>query len=72
MTSAIEIESHPLLEAATFRAILPGPLGTIDVPMDMITNCTFGGVDLKTLYITAGHTLWSTPVQTKGALHWPK
>ncbi len=29
------------------------------VPEDMITNCTFGGPDGKTLYITAGHKLWS-------------
>ena len=29
------------------------------VPEDMITNCTFGGTDGKTLYITAGHKLWS-------------
>ncbi|MEM7146991.1 MAG: SMP-30/gluconolactonase/LRE family protein [Verrucomicrobiota bacterium] len=47
-------------------------LDTIPVPMDLITNCTFGGPDLKTLYITAGHTLWSTPVETPGKLHWPK
>jgi gluconolactonase len=29
------------------------------VPEDMITNCTFGGPDGKTLFITAGHKLWS-------------
>lgn len=29
------------------------------VPADMITNCTFGGTEGKTLYITAGHKLWS-------------
>ncbi len=31
----------------------------IPVPIDMITNCTFGDSDRKTLYITAGHKLWS-------------
>ena len=31
----------------------------IPVPTDMITNCAFGDEDLKTLYITAGHKLWS-------------
>ena len=31
----------------------------IPVPVDMITNCTFGGKDMKTLFITAGHKLWS-------------
>ncbi|MEM0969051.1 MAG: SMP-30/gluconolactonase/LRE family protein [Verrucomicrobiota bacterium] len=29
------------------------------VPNDAITNCTFGGPDGKTLFITAGHRLWS-------------
>lgn len=33
------------------------------VPEDMITNCTFGGTDGKTLYITAGHKLWSLRVE---------
>ncbi len=33
------------------------------VPEDMITNCTFGGEDGKTLYITAGHKLWSLRVE---------
>jgi gluconolactonase len=47
-------------------------LGRIPVPMDMVTNCTFGGDDLKTLFITAGHTLWSVPVNTPGRLAWPK
>ncbi len=26
----------------------------IDVPCEIVTNCTFGGVDMKTLYITTG------------------
>ena len=29
------------------------------VPEDMITNCTWGGEEGKTLFITAGHKLWS-------------
>lgn len=31
----------------------------IPVPMDMVTNCTFGGKDGRTLFVTAGHTLFS-------------
>lgn len=31
----------------------------IPVPADMITNCTFGGKDGQTLFITAGHKLWA-------------
>ncbi len=41
-------------------------LGRIPVPEDVITNCTFGGPDLKTLYITAGKTLWQIRVNTPG------
>jgi gluconolactonase len=36
---------------------------TLPVPEDMITNCTFGGTDGKTLFITAGHKLWSLRVE---------
>lgn len=38
----------------------------IDVPEDVITNVTFGGPDLRTLYVTAGKTLWTTRVETPG------
>lgn len=31
----------------------------IPVPMDNVSNVTFGGEDNKTLYITAGHSLWA-------------
>ncbi len=41
-------------------------LGLIPVPEDVITNCTFGGLDLKTLYITAGKTLWQVRVDVPG------
>jgi gluconolactonase len=44
----------------------------IAVPMDMITNCAFGGKNLKTLYITAGHTLWSIPTNATGYVEWLK
>ena len=43
-----------------------------EVPKDEVTNCTFGGDDLKTLYITAGGTLWSVKTKTQGWLPWPK
>ena len=41
-------------------------LDFVPVPMDMVTNCAFGGTDLKTLYITAGHTLWSIRTEVPG------
>lgn len=40
----------------------------IAVPKDEVTNCTFGGADLKTLYITAGGTLYSIRTKNKGWL----
>jgi len=41
-------------------------LGVIPIPKDEVTNCAFGGPDWKTLFITAGGTLWSIPVDTPG------
>jgi gluconolactonase len=38
----------------------------VHIPVDEVTNCAFGGADRKTLYITAGGTLWSVPVSTPG------
>ena len=45
--------------------------GFIPVPEDMITNCCFGDADRKTLYITAGHKLWSVRLKTPGRVAWP-
>jgi gluconolactonase len=41
-------------------------LGRIPIPEDVITNCTFGGPDLKSLYITAGKTLFQVRVDVPG------
>lgn len=41
-------------------------LDFVPIPKDEVTNCAFGGADLKTLFITAGGTLWSIPVDTPG------
>ena len=38
----------------------------LPIPADMVTNCTFGGKDGKTLYVTAGHKLWSIPTSIPG------
>lgn len=47
-------------------------LDFVPIPHDEVTNCTFGGVDLKTLYITAGGTLWTIRTTTPGRLAWPR
>jgi gluconolactonase len=43
-------------------------LAFLPVPRDEVTNCAFGGDDLKTLYITAGGTLYSIRTTTPGRL----
>jgi gluconolactonase len=44
----------------------------LPVPRDEVTNCAFGGDDLKTLYITGGGTLYSIRTTTPGRVVWPK
>ncbi len=38
----------------------------VPIPTDEVTNCAFGGADRKSLFLTAGGTLWSIPVTTRG------
>lgn len=40
----------------------------VPIPKDEVTNCAFGGPDLKTLFITAGGSLWSVPVTIPGRI----
>ncbi len=43
----------------------------LPVPTDEVTNCAFGGDDLKTLYITGGGTLYSIRTTTRGRVVFP-
>jgi gluconolactonase len=47
-------------------------LDFLPVPTDEVTNCAFGGDDLKTLYVTGGGTLYSIRTTTPGRVVWPK
>ena len=47
-------------------------LDHLRIPNDEVTNCAFGGDDLKTLFITAGGHLWSMRTSVAGELPWPK
>jgi gluconolactonase len=47
-------------------------LDFIAVPEDMVTNVAFGDPDLKTLYITAGKTLFRIKLRTRGYVLWPR
>jgi gluconolactonase len=46
-------------------------LAFLPVPRDEVTNCAFGGDDLKTLYITGGGTLYSIRTTTPGRVLFP-
>ena len=41
-------------------------LDLILIPEDQVTNMTFGGPDKKTLYVTAGKTLFKMPINVSG------
>jgi gluconolactonase len=47
-------------------------LDFLPIPRDETTNCAFGGEDLRTLFVTAGGTLWSAPVEVPGNPVWPR
>ena len=38
----------------------------IPIPEELVTNCAFGGPDMKTLYVTAGKTLFKVRVDIEG------
>lgn len=40
----------------------------VPIPNDEVTNCAFGDEDLKSLYITAGGTLWRLRLNTRGVV----
>lgn len=47
-------------------------LGRIPIPENLITNLAFGGPDRKTLYVTAGKTVYRVPVNVPGYALYPK
>jgi gluconolactonase len=46
-------------------------LERVPIPEDLITNLAFGGPDRKTLYVTAGKTLYQVPVSVPGYSLYP-
>jgi gluconolactonase len=46
-------------------------LGRIPIAEDTITNCAFGGPERKTLYVTAGKTVYKVPVNVSGYALYP-
>jgi gluconolactonase len=47
-------------------------LGRIPVPEDVLTNLAFGGRDGRTLYITAGKTIYTARVAAAGQVAYPR
>jgi gluconolactonase len=46
-------------------------LGKIPIGEDLLTNLAFGGPDMKTLYVTAGRTVYKLPVSVSGYALYP-
>jgi gluconolactonase len=46
-------------------------IGFIPVPLDYSTNLTWGDSDLKTLYITAGASVFTVRMNVRGHVLWP-
>jgi gluconolactonase len=46
-------------------------LGRIPIPENLITNCAFGGPERKTLYVTAGKTVYRVPTNVSGYALYP-
>lgn len=66
---------HETQEQPTAGVYVFSPTGKLleflPIGRDETTNCAFGGDDLKTLFVTAGGTLWSMRVTTPGKPAWP-
>lgn len=76
VTAGFNYPEPPAQTAVKFKAgiYVISPEGQLiqflAVPTDMITNCAFGDDDRKTLYITAGHKLWSIRTEVPGHIEW--
>lgn len=46
--------------------------GRIPIPEDTLTNLAFGGADGKTIYVTAGKSIFTTRVTVPGQVSFPK
>jgi gluconolactonase len=46
-------------------------LGRVPIPEDYVTNLAFGGPDRKTLYVTAGTSVYKVPVTVSGYAAYP-
>jgi len=67
LNGGFSLEQDSSVKAGVFIVSPQGKaLGFIPVPEDSVTNCTFGGPELKSLYITAGTALWRIDLNARG------
>lgn len=77
VAAGLNVPNPPVETAGPLRGgiYVLSPEGTlltmVPIPVDEVTNCAFGGEDLRTLYITAGHRLFSVRMRTPGRPVWP-
>jgi gluconolactonase len=65
-------ESDPNVKGGIYVLSEDGKLlAFLPVPTDEVTNCAFGGDDLKTLFITAGGAIYRIRTVTPGRVIWP-
>jgi gluconolactonase len=57
------LDTRPGIHVVSPQGVL---LGFRETPEDTLTNCTFGGEDLRTLYVTCGTRLLSIPTEIPG------
>jgi len=66
---------HETAQTSTAGIYVFSPAGKliqfVSIPRDETTNCAFGGDDLKSLFITAGGSLWHLKTTTAGKPAWP-
>jgi gluconolactonase len=63
----LPFETADRLRAGIYVLSVRGKLlNFIPIPNDEVTNCAFGGRDVKTLFITAGGHLWSIRLDVPG------
>ena len=71
-------KAHPPFETGEFKGgiYVLSPAGKllefIPIPFDEVTNCAFGAPNLKTLFITAGGTLWSIEMDMPGRVSYER
>jgi len=70
VTAGLNFSDKPAMASKKYNGgiYVIDPLGKglqrfIPIPLDDITNCVFGGEDGQTLFITAGHRLFSIPIE---------